>query len=100
MDISVKCLSSKHVKFQKSGYQGKGRKCTQQDLITSLREVDRVIVADIRHFPSVDMILLRSKWLEQKAIDQVLKPTGWTPKKFYKSIQEDYKIEIEPFSLV
>jgi len=99
MEVSVKCLTRGGVKFQKSKYVGSGRKCTPADLLTSLAETSKVLVVDIRDFPTVCFVPVDTKDLMAAASAGLLTPSGWSDSKFFGWLREKFTVVPEPVVL-
>lgn len=84
--VSVKSLTKSGVKFQHSRYIGSGRSCSAADLEESIRDVDFVIVVDIREFPVVRTIPVAQETLLRLVDEGLLRPTGLSPEQFYDRV--------------
>jgi hypothetical protein len=80
-DVAVRTLNS-HIKFQASGNQGKGRPCSQADVIAALERVETFVVIDLRAFPSINFLPLDTKLLLRAAHTGELTRAGWSAKRF------------------
>ena len=98
-EISVRSLTKSGTKFQKSANIGSGRTATQQDVIEAIASVERVVVVDIRNFPSLTFIPLDSKWLLQHAFNRVITPSGLKPGPFYALASKEFEIQQKSFDL-
>jgi hypothetical protein len=98
-EISVRSLTKSGTKFQKSANIGSGRVATQQDVIDAVASVERVVMVDIRDFPSLTFIPLDSKWLLQHAFNRVITPSGLKPRQFYDLVSQEFEIEQKSFNL-
>lgn len=92
VDVSVKCLTRAGVKFQKSKFVGSGRKCTPANLMESLAETSKVLVVDIRDFPTVCFVPVDTKDLMAAASAGLLTPSGWNEVKFYGWLREKFTV--------
>lgn len=62
-DIGVRCFFRSTLKFQKSKFIGSNRSATMDDLISSIEDVERYVVVDLRGFPVLDFYPLDTKAL-------------------------------------
>lgn len=93
-NISVRSFC-RRISFQRSKFIGGGRgKCTQENLMTSLEEVEKVIAVDIRDFPTIIFYPIDSKWLLRFGREGRLTPTGMTAKIFENWIYSTFDVEI------
>jgi hypothetical protein len=98
-EISVRSLTRRGIKFQKSANIGSGRKATQDDVDDAVASVERVVVVDIRDFPNLTFIPLDSKWLMRQAHKGVLTVRGLRPAQFYDLLKSEFAIEEKSFDL-
>jgi hypothetical protein len=61
--------------------------------------VDRVVVVDIRNFPTLTFIPLDTRWLLQQAHKGAISTRPLLPAKFYELLKEDFLIQEKPFDL-
>ena len=92
-------LTGAGIKFQKSKNIGSSRSATQNDVYHSIAGVERVVVVDIRDFPSLTFIPLDSKWLLRQAHTGVLTATGLSATKFYGLLAAEFSMEEKSFDL-
>jgi hypothetical protein len=96
VSISVKSLSKRGIKFQQSKYVGFGRGTDKEGLIASLEACDRVIVVDIRDFPTVRFVPIDATRLLSAAHKGDLTLSGWRPRYFYEWLGKTYEVaEVE-----
>jgi hypothetical protein len=93
--VSVRTLNS-HIRFQPSGNQGKGRVCSQDDVIAALERVERFVVVDVRCFPAINFLPLESRRLLKAALELELTPTGWAARRFDDWLSRTYTTQIVP----
>lgn len=86
--VSHKCLSKAGVKFQRSSFVGSGRECTKEDLIQSIAEVDYFCICDIRSFPELKMLSIKTRLVRRWIDDGKLTPSGLSPRRFYELLGE------------
>lgn len=98
-EISVRSLTNAGIKFQKSMNIGSGRSATQDDVDDSIAGVERVVVVDIRNFPSLTFIPIDSKWLLRQAHKGAITARGLSPTRFYELLAASFSIEQKPFDL-
>ena len=85
----------KSLKFQQSKYMGKGRTCTQDDLIHSLEAIENFIAVDLRRFPRVLFYPLDSKPLLRMAYAKQVTPTGMSAERFDQWIAYTFDMSVE-----
>ena len=93
-DISVRCFNKGNVKFQKSKFIGSGRKGTTSDLIESVEAVERIVIVDLRDFPTLDFYPIDSKIVLKRIREGQLTLTGLTPKRFAAWMSEIFEIDV------
>ena len=93
--ISVRSFY-KRLQFQQSKFMGKGRKCTQENLLESLEKVEVVVAVDLREFPRLLFYPLNSKWLLRLAREGSLSPSGMTAARFDKWIADSFEVHVVP----
>ena len=98
-DISVRCFNKGNIKFQKSKFIGSGRRGNVDDLITSVEEVERMVVVDLRKFPCLTFYPLDSKSILRLIRTGRLTNTGLTPRRFDAWITEEYLLEFKTIEL-
>ena len=86
---AVRTLTESGIKFQDSKYIGSGRSCSQQDLTRSIRNTDMWIVFDIRNFPIVEPIKVRTSILEYWIEQGDLTTAGLSAVKFAMLLNRD-----------
>lgn len=96
-EIAVRAFS-KHIRFQQSKYQGVGRKCSPDDLIKSLEDVEAFIAVDIREFPVVRFYPLNTKLLLRAIRNGELSPAGMKAKRFDKWIESNFDLRVQPWA--
>lgn len=100
--ISVRCLTHRPIKFQKSKSIGSGRSASKADVIEALEEVSHVVVVDIRAFPLLRFIPLDTRHLARLARSDepgALGPSGLTPAKFESWLAKTFAIREQAFDL-
>lgn len=98
-DISVRCFFRNTLKFQKSKYIGSGRSATFQDLITSIEDVERYVVVDLRSFPILDFYPLDSKALLKLIREGKLTVSGISPTRFDTWIADAFDVTVKEIEL-
>lgn len=98
-DISVRCFNSSSIKFQKSKFIGSGRNASAEDLISSIEGVERVVVVDLRRFPTLRFYPLDSKSLLRLIRQKRLSPSGISPNRFDSWIAEAFEVSVQAMTL-
>ncbi len=98
-DISVRCFFRNTLKFQKSKYIGSRRSATFQDLITSIEDVERYVVVDLRSFPILDFYPLDSKALLKLIREGKLTVSGISPTRFDTWIADAFDVTVKEIEL-
>lgn len=98
-DIGVRCFYKHTLKFQKSKFIGSGRSATMQDLVTSLEEVERYVIVDLRSFPTLDFYPLDTKALLRLVREGKVTVNGISPKRFDAWVAETFDVTIKEFHL-
>jgi hypothetical protein len=93
-DVSVRCFNKGNVKFQKSKFIGSGRKGTDNDLIESVEAVERIVIVDLRKFPTLDFYPIDSKSVLKRIREGNLTLNGLTPKRFGAWMNEAFETHI------
>ena len=81
-EVSVRSLTGAGIRFQKSANIGSRRSASQDDVEDAIAGIERVVVLDIRYFPSLTFIALDSKWLLRQAHKGVLTAGVYAPLSF------------------
>lgn len=92
-EISVRCFNKGSIRFQKSKFIGSGRRSTTDDLIQSVEEVERIVLVDLREFPTLSFYPIDSKAILKLIRTGKLKSNGMTPKRFEAWIAQDFVLE-------
>jgi hypothetical protein len=87
LPISVRSLTRNGFKAQLSEFMGKGRKCTQDNLIHSISCYPFFVVVDITQYRKWKLFIIESNNLMACAINGRLTPSGWTPNRFYEHLE-------------
>lgn len=98
-DVGVRCFMKSTLKFQKSVFIGKGRKCTPADLIASVEGIDRYVIVDLRSFPKLSFYPLDTKALLKLIREGRLTPAGISPKRFDAWIAESFNAIRKPIQM-
>ncbi|MDO9439266.1 MAG: hypothetical protein Q7T73_00095 [Beijerinckiaceae bacterium] len=98
-EISVRCFFRSTLKFQKSKYIGSGRSATMEDLISSVEDVERYVVVDLRSFPILHFYPLDSKSLLKLIREGKLTVSGISPVRFDAWIADAFDVTIKEIEL-
>jgi hypothetical protein len=88
----VRSLARGKIQFQRNFRIGKGRWCSQQDLIEDIHAFDRCVVVSAGKFPIIQMYPLNSHTLLSEALGGRLTASGITAKRFVEWISERHQI--------
>lgn len=92
-DISVRCFNKGAIKFQKSKHIGSGRHATAEDLYQAIESVERVVVVDLRAFPTLRFFPIDSKSLLRLIRLEKLTTRGITPNRFDSWIADAFETQ-------
>jgi hypothetical protein len=92
VNVSVKALTNRGIKFQQSKYVGFGRSTDQAGLIASIEACDRIVVVDITEFPSVSFVPIDSTRLIGAAHTGQLTVRGWRKPGLYRWVEQTYAV--------
>lgn len=81
-EIAIRTIGKTGIKFQRSRNKGSGRTCTTESLLADLKGVDYHIIVDMRAFPEVNFVPIRSKELILHVNRGNLTCSGWSGKRF------------------
>lgn len=98
-DIGVRCFFRNTLKFQKSKFIGSGRSATKEDLISSLEDVERYVIVDLRKFPTLYFYPLDTKSLLRLVHAGKLTVSGISPARFDLWIADTFKVTVKDFIL-
>jgi hypothetical protein len=98
-DIGVRCFFKNTLKFQKSKYIGSGRSATMDDLITSVEDVERYVIVDLRGFPVLSFYPLDSKSLLRLIRQGKLTTSGISPTRFDAWVAESFDVTVQDIDL-
>lgn len=98
-DIGVRCFFRNTLKFQKSKFIGSGRSATKDDLISSLEDVERYVIVDLRGFPTLDFYPLDTKSLLRLVRDGKLTVNGISPARFDAWVADTFNVTLKDFVL-
>jgi hypothetical protein len=97
-DVRVRAMV-KHIRFQESGDQGKGRECDLAALIAALERIETVVVVDVRGWPAVNFIPVDSKALLRLVREGGLGVKGLSAKQFDAWLARAFAVVIEQIPL-
>jgi hypothetical protein len=92
-EISVRCFNAGNIRFQKSKFIGSNRKGTIEDLIQSVEEVERVVLVDLRRFPTLSFYPIDSKAVLKLIRIGKLTLNGMTPRRFDAWSSEEFDLQ-------
>lgn len=98
-DIGVRCFFRNTIKFQKSKFIGSGRSATMDDLISSIEDVERYVIVDLRQFPQLDFYPLDTKALLRLVREGKLKTNGISPARFDAWVAESFDVTVKEIEL-
>jgi len=98
-DIGVRCFFRNKIKFQKSKFIGSGRRATMADLISSIEDVERYVIVDLRQFPQLDFYPLDTKALLRLVREGKLKTNGISPARFDAWVAESFDVTVKEIEL-
>jgi hypothetical protein len=98
-EISVRCFNKGKIKFQKSKFIGSSRKGTLDDLIQSVEDVERVVIVDLRIFPTLYFYSIDSKAILKLIRMGHLTLSGMTPTKFDAWVAKEFILEPKEIDL-
>lgn len=91
--VHVRCFRNK-IQFQRSKHMGVGRECEQEDVITTLRDLETYVLVDLRRFPLLDFYPLDTKSLLPFAHSGQLTRSGMSAKRFDIWVRSAFDIQL------
>ena len=89
IEVSIRTLTARGIKFQDSKFIGAGRSCSMTDLKASIRRTDQWIVMDVAGFPKIDGYKVKCAVLEHWIDAGELTPAGLSYSRFAIQLNRD-----------
>lgn len=100
VEIAIRTLTRRGIRFQDSIYMGGGRSCSMRQLKESIRRSDKWYVCDITGFPTIAFYKIKASLLEQWIDDGVLSTSGLSAEKFAMLLNRDATPMLRQLELV
>ena len=99
--VGVRSLTKSGIKFQKSKFIGSKRRCTNNNLIESINDIDFEIVVDIIDFPTIILSPVDKNKLLELIYNEELTSGGLKREQFYGKIFNNTvdKLNLKYFNL-
>jgi hypothetical protein len=89
IEVSIRTLTARGIRFQDSKFIGVGRSCSLDELKASIRRTDQWIVVNVATFPTVEGYKIKCSTLEHWIDAGELTTTGLSYARFAEQLNRD-----------